>query len=61
MCVVKTKALIGFSITSKLVCAFVFRYADCWFSHEVADMLVSLVPRYNVSWLICSCSFDKRL
>ena len=34
--VVKTKVLISFAVTAKLVCAFVFAYADCWFSHAVA-------------------------
>ena len=26
------------SITAKLICVFVFAYADCWFSHEAAHM-----------------------
>ena len=38
MRVVKTKALISFAVTAKLICVFVFAYADCWFSHEVAQM-----------------------
>ena len=29
ICVAKTKALISFAVTAKLVCAFVFAYADC--------------------------------
>ena len=29
--VAKTKALISFAVTAKLICAFVFAYADCWF------------------------------
>ena len=33
VCVAKTKALISFAVTAKLICAFVFAYADCWFSH----------------------------
>ena len=32
----KTKALISFAVTAKLICVFVFAYADCWFSHDVA-------------------------
>ena len=32
----KKKALISFAVTAKLICAFVFAYADCWFSHEAA-------------------------
>ena len=35
----KTKALISFAVTAKLICAFGFAYADCWFSHEVAHIL----------------------
>ena len=35
----KTKALISFAVTAKLICAFVFAYADCWFSHEAAQIL----------------------
>ena len=31
--VAKTKVLISFA---KLICAFVFAYAKCWFSHEMA-------------------------
>ena len=32
----KTKALISFVVTVKLICGLVFAYANCWFSHEVA-------------------------
>ena len=38
MQVAKTKALISFAVTVKLICAFVFAYADCWFSHGAAQM-----------------------
>ena len=33
----KTKALISFPVTAKLICVFVFAYADCWFSHGAAQ------------------------
>ena len=36
--VAKTKALISFADTAKLIYAFVFAYADCWFSHAAAQM-----------------------
>ena len=36
----KTKALISFSVTAKLICVFVFAYAKCWFSHNAAHMLI---------------------
>ena len=37
----KTKALISFAVTAKLICAFVFAHADCWFSHAVAQLSVA--------------------
>ena len=36
--VAKTKALISFAVTAKLICVFVFAYAVCWFSHEEAQL-----------------------
>ena len=41
--VAKTKALISFAVTAKLICVFVFAYADCWFSHEMARISL-LIP-----------------
>ena len=32
------KGLISFAITMKLVCAFVFAYAKCWFYHDTAHL-----------------------
>ena len=40
MRVAKKKALISFAVTAKLICTFVFAYADCWFSHAAAHMLL---------------------
>ena len=37
--VAKTKALISFAVTAKLICVFVFAYANCWFSHDAAQMI----------------------
>ena len=34
----KTKVLISFTVTAKLICIFVFAYADCWFSHMKAHI-----------------------
>ena len=28
--------LISFGVTAKLICVFVFAYAECWFSHDAA-------------------------
>ena len=36
--VAKTKALISFVVTAKLVCPFVFAHADYWFSHAAAHI-----------------------
>ena len=36
--VAKTKALISFAFTAKLICVFVFAYAKRWFSHDAAHM-----------------------
>ena len=29
---------ISFAVTTKVMCAFVFAYAKCWFSHDVAHL-----------------------
>ena len=34
----KTKVLTSFAVTAKLICMFVFAYADCWFSHVAAHI-----------------------
>ena len=34
----KTKALISFEVTAKLICVFVYAYAKCWFSHDAAHI-----------------------
>ena len=36
--VAKTKALISFAVTAKLICVFVFAYAKRWFSHDAAQI-----------------------
>ena len=38
ICEAKTNALISCAVTAKLICAFVFDYADCWFSNAVAHI-----------------------
>ena len=38
--VAKAKALISFEVTAKLIFAFVFAYADCWFSHAAAHFSI---------------------
>ena len=31
------------AVTAKLVCAFVFAYVNCWFSHEAAHFLLQSI------------------
>ena len=46
--VAKTKALISFTVTAKLICVFVFAYAKSPFSHDEAHMMVrSTVQNYS--------------
>ena len=36
-----TKAQISLAVTAKLICAFVFAYAKCLFSHDAAQIYTS--------------------
>ena len=40
ICVAKTKALISFAATAKLICVFVFAYAKSRFSHDEAHVIM---------------------
>ena len=46
--VAKTKALISFAVTAKLICAFVFVYADCWFFHAAANLVSRICFQGNL-------------
>ena len=46
MYLAKTKALISFAVTAKLICVFVFAYAKCWFSHDAVHMSYKVVLRH---------------
>ena len=41
--VAKTKALISFAVTVKLICVFVFAYANIWFSHDAAHLTLRVI------------------
>ena len=43
ICVAKTKALISFAVTAKLICVFVFAYAKSRFSHNEAHIMTGLI------------------
>ena len=47
--VAKTKALISFAVTAKLICAFVFAYADCSFSNRAAQNKCRLLKLHFLS------------
>ena len=51
MHVAKTKALISFAVTAKLICFFVFAYAYCWISHAAAQN--GLHIGYSFLFLMC--------
>ena len=40
--VAKTKALISCAVTAPLICAFVFAYADCWFSGALTHIVLTV-------------------
>ena len=39
----ENKGVISFVATAKLICAFVFAYANCWFSHKAAHMELIII------------------
>ena len=43
--VAKTKALISFAVTAKLICA----YADRWFCHDAAHVDIDVLTFYRFS------------
>ena len=51
--IAKTKALISFAVTAKLICVFVFAYAKSRFSREEAQM-VNHAHFIKASYLSCS-------
>ena len=60
--VAKTKALISFAVTAKLICAF-FAYADCWFSHAAAHALIQSGFKCSITldycFLLCADNNDS--
>ena len=50
MYVAKTKALISFAVTTKLICVFVFPYAKSRFSHDEAQLCFSYMFKIVLYW-----------
>ena len=48
----KTKVLISCAVPAQLICVFVFAYANCWFSHAKAHLLLINCRMYR-----CICLF----
>ena len=48
--VAKTKTLISFAVTAKLICVFVYAYAKSRFSHDAAHI--------RARWRSWSCGLD---
>ena len=44
----KTKALISFAVTAKLICVFVFAYAKSRFSHDAAQFYGSCSEKFSL-------------
>ena len=51
-------ALISFAVTAKLICVFVFAYADCWFSHEAAQMVTAEIPQSDLFESVAMLKFS---
>ena len=47
--VAKTKALISFAVTAKLICVFVFVYSDCWFLPCIGSVIIDYVTRTQIT------------
>ena len=43
----KTKALISFAVTAKLICVFVFAYAKIRFSHDAAPIFLTMIGSFK--------------
>ena len=55
--IAKTKALISFAVTAKLICVFVFAYVKSRFPHDAAHIisLVSKSKNFKCMATFCSC------
>ena len=49
ICVAKTIVQISFAVAAKLICAFGFAYADCWFTHEAGHTLNMFFLKMNMN------------
>ena len=54
--IAKTKALISFAVTAKLICVFVFAYAKSRFSHDAAPIMSLQLPLQGLTVRVYSRS-----
>ena len=60
--VAKTKALISFAVTAKLICVFVFAYAKSRFSHDEAHIVkLGFTGEYITSIFLLDCGYSLEL
>ena len=57
----KTKALISFAVTAKLICVFVFADAKSWFSHDAVKIIKANFLLINVKMPTIELSMIKVL
>ena len=54
----KTKALISFTVTAKLICVFVFAYAKSRFSHDEAQMMSNAPVEDSMVLVVSKCLYS---
>ena len=59
--VAKTKALISFAVTAKLICVFIFAYAKSRFSHDEAHLPIAQNQSLDVLWSKLVCMTNKAI
>ena len=62
--VAKTKALISFAVTAKLICVFVFEYVKSRVSHDAAHtnmfLMIELKEQFKLRIIISACILTNR-
>ena len=53
----KTKALISCAVTAQLICVFVFAYANCWFIHAQAQLVVVF---FTTTFTVLICMYMQK-
>ena len=59
--VAKSKALISFAVTAKLIWVFVFAYTKSRFSHDAAHFENGIANEHRPTWAIDCVTFNEKL